>query len=28
VHQEVLDVGARVRDMLIRLLNAVIPKLT
>ena len=28
VHQEVLDVGARVRDTLIRLLNAVIPKLT
>ncbi len=27
VHQEVLDVGARVRDTLIRLLNAVIPKL-
>ncbi|HSR09778.1 MAG TPA: purine-nucleoside phosphorylase [Bryobacteraceae bacterium] len=28
VHQEVLDVGARVRDTLIRLLNAVIPELT
>jgi len=28
VHQEVLEVGARVRDTLIRLLNAVIPKLT
>ena len=28
VHQEVLDVGARVRDTLIRLLNAVIPRLT
>jgi len=28
VHQEVLDVGERVRDTLIRLLNAVIPKLT
>ena len=28
VHEEVLDVGARVRDTLIRLLNAVIPKLT
>jgi purine-nucleoside phosphorylase len=27
VHQEVLDAGARVRDTLIRLLNAVIPKL-
>ena len=27
VHQEVLDVGARVRDTLIRLLNAVIPRL-
>jgi purine-nucleoside phosphorylase len=27
VHQEVLDVGERVRDTLIRLLNAVIPKL-
>ncbi len=28
VHQDVLDVGARVRDTLIRLLNAVIPRLT
>ena len=28
VHQEVLDVGARVRDTLIRLLNAVIPRLS
>ncbi len=28
VHQEVLDAGARVRDTLIRLLNAVIPRLT
>jgi len=27
VHQEVLEVGARVRDTLIRLLNAVIPRL-
>ena len=27
IHQEVLDAGARVRDTLIRLLNAVIPKL-
>jgi purine-nucleoside phosphorylase len=28
VHQEVLDAGARVRETLIRLLNAVIPRLT
>jgi hypothetical protein len=28
VHQEVLDAGARVCNTLIRLLNAVIPKLT
>lgn len=28
VHQDVLDAGARVRDTLIRLLNAVIPRLT
>jgi len=28
VHQEVLDVGERLRDTLIRLLNALIPKLT